>query len=306
MKKQTQEDFIAKAKKVHGDKYDYSKVVYKNSTTKVCIVCPEHGEFWQVPSSHLRGVGCPFCGHKSLTDEEFIVEARKIHGDKYDYSKIGLKDKSGRRCIICPEHGEFWQKRTDHIERCRGCLECSGCKKSTTEEFIEKARKIHGNKYDYSKVVYESAHKKVCIICPEHGEFWQEPDNHLRWGCKKCRVSSLEKTIREFLNGLGVFFEEQKTFDWLKYKKEMKLDFYLPDRNIAIECQGEQHFENYRFEKDDSRLRLRQSRDKKKAELCEANGVQIIYFCNKKTAETYVENAFWDLQTLKEKIYGRD
>lgn len=306
MEKQKTEEFIEKARKIHGDKYDYSKVNYVNSATKVCIICPKHGEFWQVPSSHLRGVGCHFCGHRSLTDEEFIIEARKVHGDKYDYSKIGLKDKSGRRCIICPEHGEFWQKRTDHIEKHKGCLKCSGCNKMTTEEFIEKAQKVHGNKYDYSKVNYESAHKKVCIICPIHGEFWQEPDNHLRWGCKKCRVSSLEKIIREFLTDLNIHFEEQKGFDWLRYKKEMKLDFYIPNKNIAIECQGEQHFESFRFEKDSSRLELRKERDKKKAELCKENGVQIIYFCNKKTAETYAEDAFWDLNTLKEKIYGRN
>ena len=210
MKKQTLEEFIARAKKVHGDKYDYSKVVYKNSTTKICIICPEHGEFWQVPSSHLQGIGCPFCGHRSLTDEEFIIEARKIHGDKYDYSKIGLKDRDGRRCIICPEHGEFWQKKSAHLRRKRACLLCSGNKKLTTEEFIERARKVHGDKYDYSKVVYESSHKKVCIICPEHGEFWQEPDNHFRWGCKKCQTSTLEKIVRGFLTSLDISFEEQK------------------------------------------------------------------------------------------------
>ena len=306
MKKRTKDDFIELARKVHGDKYDYSKVEYVNNSTKVCIICPKHGEFRQVPSSHLSGIGCPICGHRALTDEEFIKEARKVHGDKYDYSKINIKDSKGRRCIICPEHGEFWQKRTDHIDKHKGCLKCSGSERLTTEEFIEKARRVHGDKYDYSKVDYVSSHKKVCIICPVHGEFWQEPDNHLRWGCSKCRVSSLEKTVREFLTESGIQFEEQKMFDWLKYKKKMKLDFFIPEKNIAIECQGEQHFERYRFEKDNTRLDTRMDRDKVKAELCAKNGVEIIYFATKKTAEAHNNEAFWDLDTLKERIYGRN
>ena len=60
--KLTTEKFIEKARAVHGDTYDYSKTQYVRSMEKVCITCPEHGDFWQVPTSHLRGVGCPKCG----------------------------------------------------------------------------------------------------------------------------------------------------------------------------------------------------------------------------------------------------
>ena len=115
-KKLTTEEFIIKAKEVHGDKYDYSKVNYINVDTKVCIICPTHGEFLQMPSSHLNGRGCPRCsGNKKLTTEEFIIKAREINGDKYDYTKVEYVNNSTKVCIICPTHGEFWQTPNGHL-----------------------------------------------------------------------------------------------------------------------------------------------------------------------------------------------
>ena len=89
-RKITTEDFIKKAKKIHGDKYDYSKVIYEHGKKKVCIICPEHGEFWQSPHSHVTGKsGCPSCaGNRKVTMDVFLEKAKKIHGDKYDYSKV--------------------------------------------------------------------------------------------------------------------------------------------------------------------------------------------------------------------------
>lgn len=191
-KKLTKEEFITRAKEVHGDKYDYSKVRYVNSQIKVCIICPEHGEFWQKPNKHLRGRGCRKCAdletakRLSSTTEKFVACAREIHGDKYDYSKVEYKDSKTKVCIICPEHGEFKQRPNSHLRGC-GCLKCSGSVKSTTKDFIKKAREVHGDKYDYSKVEYKSNKAKICIICPEHGQFWQTPSDHLRGsGCPIC------------------------------------------------------------------------------------------------------------------------
>ena len=195
------EQFIERARKVHGDKYDYSKVNYVNGHEKVCIICPEHGEFWQAPSRHLYGQGCPVCADcVKLTTESFIERARKIHGDRYDYSKVDYVNNHEKVCIICKEHGEFWQTPAGHLKGC-GCSACAGCVRLTTEQFIEKARKIHGDKYDYSKVVYESNHKKVCIICPKHGEFWQIPIEHLRGrGCPVCNLGFTKSYILSLLN----------------------------------------------------------------------------------------------------------
>ena len=194
----TTDEFIAKAKKIHGDKYDYSKVKYIDTKSKVCVVCPEHGEFWQTPSHHLSGCGCPKCANKNKGEyrrsskKDFITKARKIHGDKYDYSKVDYVNNYTKICIICPEHGEFWQTPHNHLSG-QGCPKCGVEKQtSTKEEFIKKAKEIHGDKYDYSKVDYSNAHTKVCIICPNHGEFWQTPNNHLRGhGCPKCKRNKL-------------------------------------------------------------------------------------------------------------------
>ena len=191
MKKLTKEIFINKSKEIHGDKYDYSKVEYVNNSIKVCIICPEHGEFWQRPNDHLDGHGCPMCGGvKKLTTEGFIEKSKLIHGDRYDYSKVNYVGNKIKVCIICPIHGEFWQKPNAHLNG-QGCPNCVKNKKLTLESFIEKANEIHNHKYDYSKVEYKNSTTKVCIICPEHGEFWQMPSDHLRGhGCQMCKVKN--------------------------------------------------------------------------------------------------------------------
>ena len=188
-------EFIEKARKIHGDKYDYSKVEYKGCRNKVCIICPIHGEFWQTPAQHLAKKECKKCAaieswkKRKTTKEEFIEKAKQKHGNKYDYSKVEYVNRNTKVCIICPEHGEFWQSPHNHL--LYGCDKCANVirannKRATKEEFIEKAKQKHGNKYDYSKVEYVNSNTKVCIICPEHGEFWQTPSSHLQYGCKQC------------------------------------------------------------------------------------------------------------------------
>ncbi|HDV2027851.1 TPA: GIY-YIG nuclease family protein [Escherichia coli] len=193
-KKKTTEQFIAEAKAVHGDKYDYSKVEYKGYKTKVKIICPIHGEFEQTPSDHINhGNRCPKCaGNAPLDTETFIARAKEVHGDKYDYSKTVYKGARDKVVIICPIHGEFKQKPSNHLSG----YGCKGCKTKTAEEFITDARKIHGNKYDYSKVEYVNSHTNVIIVCPEHGEFKQKPSNHLAGkGCTECAFSAAQCCI---------------------------------------------------------------------------------------------------------------
>ena len=122
-KKLTTEEFIKRAREVHGDKYDYSKVEYINSNTKVCIICPEHGEFWQTPGSHLSGKGCEKCVRPSYDTKSFVDCAKKIFGDKYDYSKVEYVNTKTKVCIICSKHGEFWMKPNVHLQGC-GCNLC--------------------------------------------------------------------------------------------------------------------------------------------------------------------------------------
>jgi len=187
--KLTKDEFIKKSKEVHGDRYDYSKVEYKNSYTRVCIICPEHKEFNQRPNSHLLGCGCPSCSTKKLTSEEFIKKAKEVHNNnKYDYSKVEYKNSKEKICIICKEdgHGEFYQIPSSHLLG-YGCSKCSGKAKLTTEEFIKRAKEIHGDHYNYSKIDYKNIFTPVQVFCKVHGYFSQKPVVHLQGsGCPKC------------------------------------------------------------------------------------------------------------------------
>ena len=123
--KSTREDFIAKARAVHGNKYDYFKVEYKGSKKKVCIICPTHGEFWQTPSVHLQGCGCKDCRDDSyrLTTEEFIIKAQSVWGDKFDLSLAEYKGTDVPIVVGCPIHG-YISVRPHSFLQGRGCKFC--------------------------------------------------------------------------------------------------------------------------------------------------------------------------------------
>ena len=156
-KKKSLEQFIAEARVVHGDKYDYSKVVYTNSQTKVCIICPIHGEFWQRPGNHVLGQGCPACGGtKKRTREEFIQQARALHGDKYNYDKVVYVNDATKVTLVCPKHGDFLITPDSHIHSKQGCKKCAHerigeLSRLSQEEFIKKATVINSGKYLYDK-----------------------------------------------------------------------------------------------------------------------------------------------------------
>ena len=186
------EKFIQEAKEIYGDKFDYSKVEYKNSRTKVIIICPRCGEFNQTPEAHLKGEGCPVCNKSEKKLKEFIEKSRKVHGDKYDYSKAVYKGANEKIEVICPIHGSFWIRASAHYAQNQGCPKC-GIEKSqkakakTNEQFIEEAKLIHGDYYDYSKTKYINYTSPIDIICPVHGLFSQAPREHLQGcGCSKC------------------------------------------------------------------------------------------------------------------------
>jgi flavorubredoxin len=154
---------------------------------------------------------------KFMTQEEFIEKAKRIHGDRYDYSKTNYINTRTEVCIICSKHGEFWQKPVEHISRKRGCPKCSGVCRSNTEEFVRKAKDVHGDKYSYSKVKYINAHTKVCIICPKHGAFWQEPNIHLRgFGCAKCGKCYRYNT-EEWVNEMYKIYGEKHDYSKVRY-----------------------------------------------------------------------------------------
>lgn len=309
----TTESFIKCAREIHGNKYDYSKVTYSKAREKVIIICPKHGDFNQTPNSHLNGCGCPKCIHEQvgikcrITKEHFIEKSKKVHGDKYDYSKVVYTTNNEKVEIICPVHGSFYQFPGNHY-RC-GCPLCKGDKISksktrTKEDFISRAKIIHGDLYDYSKVVYINSVTPVDIICKKHNTiFKQAPANHLQGeGCPLCRSSKLEGLVREALTNDNINFEEQKTWDWLIYKSHQFVDFYLPDYKIIIECQGIQHFEKVSFFGGIDELQETIVRDKNKLKLCNEHGLTIMYISNLGDNYNYPYEVYTDIKTLINKI----
>ena len=126
--RKTTNQFVNEAQSVHGDKYDYSEVEYVNTHVPVKIKCLVCGlEFLQEPSSHLAGHGCPKCNKKQtqrrVDQTTFIARAKEVHGDKYDYSKTEYKNMHSKVHIICPRHGDFYQRAQSHILG-NGCPLC--------------------------------------------------------------------------------------------------------------------------------------------------------------------------------------
>ncbi len=279
--KLTTEEFIAKAKEIHGDKYDYSSVVYNGNKNKVKIICPIHGEFMQIAAIHMNGGGCPACsGCERITKEIFLERSKLNHTTIYDYAKVDFKDIKDKICVTCPIHGEFQQTAYYHMQG-GNCPKCIGGVKLTKDDFIQKAKSVHGDRYAYSKVVYENYSTKVEIVCNEHGSFWQTPNSHLFGaGCPTCPQSNLEGELRQFLIRNNIIFEQEKTFTWLRHKRKMFLDFYLPEFNVAIECQGGQHFMPVDLFGGEDFFNQTLLRDDIKNKLCAEHGIRIIYFSN--------------------------
>lgn len=250
---------------------------------------------------------------KKKTTDEFVKEAKIVHGDKYDYSKTEYVNSKIKIKYICPKHGEIEQLPTNHLRY--GCKLCSKelCTKNAqknTAKFINEAINIHGEKYDYSKTEYHGTHTKVCIVCPKHGEFWQEPSKHLHGqGCPKCNRSHLEEAVANFLAKQNVKYIEQYSSDFLKNGKgKLKIDFYLPDYNTAIECQGLQHFKECFFGGLET-LNKTIKRDIIKKQRCNENDIKILYYtCNEymkfiNHCEIYSEeNTFSEIEKLFDSI----
>lgn len=225
MRKQkiTTEDFVTKARKVHGDKYDYSKAEYKTGKSRILIGCPIHGKFFTTPYRHVvQKCGCQRCalkrvsnGNRSTTDK-FIAEAKKVHGEKYDYERVKYVSSSNKVKITCKVHGEFSQLPTSHL-RGGGCSKCGGSNTCTTLEFITKSKKLHGDIYDYSKVRYIRNKTKVRVGCKTHGSFLVSPNDHLskKSGCPKCGQGV--PTTEEFIAKCRTVHDNRYNYSKVKY-----------------------------------------------------------------------------------------
>ena len=246
--KNKKESFIEKSNKKHNNKYDYSKVEYINSQRKVCIICPEHGEFWQTPVAHVRGHGCPICsnkrrGKRTVNTENLIKKCMKVHNNKYTYENTEYINADTKICVTCSVHGDFYILPFHHLNG-QGCPKCSG-KNLTQDEVITKFKEIHKDKYDYSKVIFNKMKEKVCIICPEHGEFWQTPQKHLNGqGCPKCGIKKRTENsvldIKTFINRANIVHSNKYDYNSVNFKN-------LHDK-IQIRCPKHGYFEQNAYD----------------------------------------------------------
>lgn len=303
MRKLTTQEFIEKAKKIHGDKYNYSKVEYIKSRLKVCIICPEHGEFWQQASSHLQGQGCPECNsrNKPITKEYFIQQAIKVHRNIYDYSKVPDFPSSHIPVpIICPKHGTFMQSTYSH----RTGQKCPKCAREINaynqaykwEELKDIFEQRHNNKYDYSQVDYINMSTPIKIICHKHGAFMQKPRDHIRYaGCPRCNSSKGELYVESILRDLNVQYQRQYP---IKYANTtIHSDFLVKYNNSTyiIEYNGKQHYIPIKHFGGELKFKKQLDRDNYLKQYCEDNGIILLsipYYLNNDEIKELIINTF--------------
>ena len=297
-KRKDRYEFIWQSIQIYGYKDDYREVNYKDSNTKVKILCSIHGEFWIRPHDYLNHHRCQKCANLIKANARkkdlsyYIEKINKIHQNengtpKYDLNNLIYQGYDVKFDLKCSKHGYF-KTSIHNLLHGRGCPKCgkeSMVKKntSTTEEFKIKADKIHNNFYIYDLVDYIHSKSSIKIICPIHGIFEQTPNTHLDGhGCPICRASLLEKYVTQLLteNKINYFFQcDKNTLSFLNGKNNisMSLDFYLPDYNVAIECQGIQHFKPIEYFGGEQAYKNQIERDLIKLKLCVENNIKLIY-----------------------------
>jgi len=292
MKRLTEQEVIQRFTEVHKGKYNYSKVLYNNSQIKVEIICPIHGSWMQTPSDHFRRHGCLKCDIETRKElkyslQELLQKCKNKYGEIYDYTNIpkysGITSEIYIKCNI---HNNIINTTfSRHLQGKGGCKECqykgnANSLKLGANIFIEESKKIHGNKYDYSKVVYKNNSTKIEIICKKHGAFFQTPNAHKdnKQGCPSCKESKGESRIRVFLESNNIQFINQHSYEDCKYKNKLLFDFYLPKYNLIIEFDGMQHYEPipWLHGRPDYNFEYQQLKDKIKNEYCIKNNISLL------------------------------
>lgn len=267
--KMTTERFIVAANQVHGDRYLYNQSVYVDKHTPIRIICAIHGEFEMTMHSHVhRKCGCKQCGDDQkrqsiYTIDQLVEAANIIHNNKYDYSQVAFEHNTSMKTkvnIVCPHHGVFKQTLSSHIYNKRGCPSC-GYENATdkrqrtltkkVDQFINDARKIHGEVYDYAEATYVNSHTKLYIRCLQHGPFAVTPIKHLydKQGCPVCGLSKGELAIHQWLVSHNIQFNSQHAYTGCTGEsgRALPFDFWIPTLNLLIEYDGEHHYRSIRY-----------------------------------------------------------
>ena len=285
----TNDEFLLKASIKHDlSEYDWTDfdVRKRDGKGRAMFTCKKHGEYWDWPSNFLKGHGCHICHGKGKSDDEVKEELSRLHPD-LDFSEANYSERDSKRRlkVICPKHGVQWINYNNLLNG-QGCYQCgrekAALKKTrTTEMLIEEAEIIHGKgKYSYDKVDMLSRDEqgRITVTCPKHGNFKITPDNLLHGhGCPICKHSTMEDCILNLLKENGIEAIPQYRSEWLG---KQSLDFFLPNENVAIECQGLQHFKPIAFFGGEDGLKKTQERDAVKKSLCEERGVRLLYYAD--------------------------
>ena len=286
------EEVIRRFREKHSNDYDYSKVEYKNQYEKVLIGHNVNGEkhwFYQTPKMHWLGQGCPICfGTPKKSTDEFIKNITDKFGDIFDTSKINYVANNIKVTIGCKNHkddykadsnGIFWFEKTPNafLTQVNPCPRCSSTARYDTEDFIYRANKIHNFTYLYDKIVVTNCRNKVTITCREHGDFQQSPIKHLSGqGCQKCFNSLGENAILAFLKKNNITFSQKKIYDGLIDVLPLSYDFFLPDKNILIEYNGEQHYKPVDIFGGEEQFKIQVLHDNLKKEYAEKNCIKLV------------------------------
>jgi len=310
MSKQSKtKQFIDKAISIHSNKYGYDNVHYNNNKTRIHIYCKKCKKYFlQIPNNHLRGQGCSKCsGKKKPTTKEYIEKILTKYPEnknKYNYDKVVYINSSTKILIWCCKCKKYFkQSASAHLDG-RGCWDCGGSKPLKTITFVNKVlNKYPENKikYNYDNVIYTNTENKILIGCNKHKKyFFQTPHNHLRGqGCPICKESKGEKQISKCLDENDIIYETQKRFKYCKYKNTLSFDFYLPEYNICIEYQGEQHYKPvkkigrkwFTLEESVKNYEKNKYKDKLKRKFCINNNI------------TLIEIPYWEFKNIEDIIF---
>ena len=218
------ETLIKEASKIHNNKYDYSKSEFKGSQKKVCIICPIHGEFWQTPEQHLKGHGCPTCGHIKTCNhtrsntEDFVKRAKELWGDLYDYSKVEYRNNHDKIVVICKEHGEFLVAPSNHLAH-KGC---PVCKTSKGELKIKNYLDSKNIKYNWQHSIHLDCLAKLTNLII--ADFFIETEN------KKCII---EYNGIQHYQYTSCFHEDEDAFK-RQLRRDAELRKYCLENNIYL------------------------------------------------------------------------
>ena len=305
-KRITQEEFITRSKQLYSDKFTYEKTQYINSETKLIVTCRIHGDFLTKPSDFLKGHSCPKCKGeqtakfnretKRQTQEEFIKKCKLLYGNLFSYDKVIYINSRTKVLIhsnLCNE--DFYEVPANFLQgrAKKKYLGLNYIKQNLSKEaFIQRSKLIHGEDYDYSKCNYVDTKTKVEIICPKHGSFWQTPGNHIwnRQGCPVCNQSRGENMIANILDNLKINYKRQYVVNTNNRKYEIDFCFFLKDKIIFIEYNGQQHYQPIEFFGGEERFKEQVQRDEEVRQYCKNNNIILL--------EYKYDILFEDLQTL--------